>query len=154
VVDHLATRDVDEQRAALDSIELGAANQTPRLRRMRRHDHDDVALREQIVQAIGRPDGFDARRRRLAGAPPNRADAEAEWCGDPDQLETDCAEADDSHPLTLQRPDVRCRPLDLVLRPAALELCADRDWKPARERDGDAEDVLGDRAGADAARSG
>ena len=50
VVDELAARDVDEQRAALHAIDLRAADQLLGLRRVRRGEHDDVALREQIGQ--------------------------------------------------------------------------------------------------------
>ena len=75
-------------------------------------ENDDIALGEQVEQTVGRPDGIDARRRRLVGAPANRRDLEPERRRDLHQFEADRAEADNAHALPAERADVDVGPFD------------------------------------------
>jgi hypothetical protein len=53
IVYQLAARDIDEQSATLDPIELAFSDEMFRLRCMRRREHHDVAGREQAADADG-----------------------------------------------------------------------------------------------------
>src|SRR5439155_2468493 len=136
-------RNIDEKCPGLHSIDLGPANQLPRTRRVRPRQDDNVAPREELGETIERPDVLDAFGPGLPDAASNRGNPQPERPGDGYELVADGAKTNDPHSLALQRPDIDRRALELVLRPAVRDLRAHRGRQATRERDADAQHVLG-----------
>ena len=103
IVDQLAARDVHEQRASFDPIQLATADDLLGVGRVRQREDDDVALREELVELVGRQHFVDAVDRRAGGAPANRRDAHAEGSRQPGDRGSDRSEADDAEARTVQK---------------------------------------------------
>ena len=136
--------DVDEHRLRFIRRELGFTDQPLGRHRLRRGQHDDVGVREKLMQRVWRVNGFDAGHRRAIWLAPDPGHRRPERVKANGGRRANAAEADDQHPAAGNRPVARRR-RDFVLRPDVLGLSRVRRREPPEQREHDRQDVLRDR---------